>query len=349
MAKSVLGNDPFQRGAASRRPLAVPAEPQPGKPRAASRSKGWKARNRVEASSAQTSSPGEEQPPTHLSPDSTQRLGEPPVGPAVDLRENRGQLFQQAYRVLRATIGLPGAPVDEFGADPELVRDLSPFADFLYDRYWRVSVEGASQVPRSNAMLVANHASALPFDGPMLRLAVARQRADLPEARWLADESILKIPILGPLLKGMGAVRATPENALHLLSAPKPLIVFPEGAQGAGKSFKRRYELKPFGRGGFVRIAARANAPIVPVAMVGPQEAMPVLAKLPIESFGLPYLPLTVPPLPTKWWIRFGEPLEVEVNQDDRSQVAAFAERVRAAVQEMIRQMLSSRRSIFAG
>jgi 1-acyl-sn-glycerol-3-phosphate acyltransferase len=345
MAKGVLGNDPFQRGAASRTPLPVPAEPQQSRPRAATRSKGWKARNRIEGGSADTSNVREVQAAPDLSRDRSQRSSEP----TADVTENRGQFLYQAYRVLRAAVGLRRAHVDEFVEDAQLVHDLSPLADFLYDRYWRISVEGASQVPRSSSMLVANHAGALPFDGPMLRLAIARQRADLPEARWLADESILRIPILGPVLRGMGAVRATPENALQLLSVPSPLIVFPEGAHGASKSLKRRYELRPFGRGGFVKIAARAKAPIVPVAIVGPPEAMPVLAKLPIESFGLPYLPLTVPPLPIKWLIRFGEPLDVAVDQDDRSQVAAFAERVRAAVQEMLRQMLTSRRSIFAG
>jgi 1-acyl-sn-glycerol-3-phosphate acyltransferase len=350
MAKGVLGNDPFQRGAASRGPPPPHSGVEKPKARPAGRTRGWKARAGAEGS-----------PPTARLPDEVPARPDPELGrsrglpenavaPSLNLGDVSIQLLKGTYRALRTVLGLTEPPVDAYGEDPELMRQLSPLADFLHDRYWRVSVQGAAQIPVGSCLIVANHAGALPLDGPMLRLAIARHRPDLPAARWLAEENVLQVPILGVLLRRIGAVRATPENALQLLADRKPLIVFPEGMHGATKSFRRRYELRPFGRGGFVKIAARARAPIVPVAIVGAGEAMPMLASLPIQSFGLPYLPVTVPPLPTKWLIRVGEPLEIEqIDPEDASEIARWTERVRGSVQQMLHDILSSRRSIFGG
>src|SRR5260370_4394784 len=108
----------------------------------------------------------------------------------------------------------------------------------------------------------------------MVRFALGRHRPEA-DTRWLADESILQLPLLGALLTRIGAVRASPENALQILSDRKQLIVFPEGTHAANKSFTRRYELKPVGRGGFVKIAARAPVPIVQVAIVGAAASAP--------------------------------------------------------------------------
>ncbi len=349
MAKVVLGNDPFRRGAALREGPPPSAAVDQTQRQAPARRKGWKARTRTGASPKSR----EAVPPpvaANAEPDRTETAHERGIAPQADAGQAAVQLLRGGYRAIRTALGLLEAPLDAYGEDPELVRELSPLASFLFDTYWRVSVEGAANLPGGPCLLAANHAGALPLDGPMVRLAIARQRPDLPPARWLAEESVLRVPLLGVLLNRIGAVRATPANALRLLEEQKPLIVFPEGTHGAGKSFRRRYELRPFGRGGFVKIALRARAPIVPVAIVGAGEAMPVLATVPLQSFGIPHLPLTLPPLPTKWVIRFGEPLAVELGEEDEAaQIARWTERVRTLVEQMLQGILSSRRSLFAG
>jgi len=366
MAKGVLGNDPFQRGAA-RRESPHPAVEQP-KPRSPARSKGWKARTSSEdkaprsslgsdaAPSVSDAAPAvsdvaptlsDAAPTVHRKPAAEGVQGERAFIPPSSLE--KADLLNGIYRAVRAALGLIDGPVDSYGEDAQLVRNLAPLADFLHDRYWRISIEGADKLPSGSCLLVANHAGALPIDGPMLRFALARHRPE-PGARWLADESILQLPLLGALLTRIGAVRASPENALQILADRKQLIVFPEGTHAANKSFSRRYELKPFGRGGFVKIAARARVPIVPVAIVGAGDALPVLVSLPIQSFGLPCLPLTLPPLPSKWSIRIGEPLDVnQVDPGDATEIARCTEWSRASVQGMLQNILSCRRSIFSG
>src|SRR5204863_8460715 len=135
--------------------------------------------------------------------------------------------------------------------------------------YVRVTVEGADRVPAGACIIVANHSGALPLDGPVLHHALKRERSDLPDARWLVEDQIFHAPMLGLLMNRLGAVRAHPENAVRLLEEGRPVIVFPEGFLGISKPFTQRYQLKRFGRGGYVKLALKASVPIVPCAIVG--------------------------------------------------------------------------------
>jgi len=255
---------------------------------------------------------------------------------------------------VKTSLGISaGTQVDAYGKDAELVETFQPISDFLYDRYWRVSVIGADHIPEGGAILVGNHSGAIPADGPVLRQALQRERPDLPEARWLVEDQIFDTAFLGTLFNRMGAVRACPENAFRLLEERRPVIVFPEGIQGIGKPFAQRYQLKRLGRGGFAKLAVRAGMPIIPVAIVGAEESWPLLAKLPVRFLGLPYWPVTPPPLPAKWTVRFGEPLRPLAtgadSADDPGVVQPLVDGTRGAIEGMLRALLDERRSIFRG
>ncbi|NOK04793.1 MULTISPECIES: lysophospholipid acyltransferase family protein [Myxococcus] len=259
--------------------------------------------------------------------------------------------------MLRAGLGTGGgANLDEYGKDPSLVERLEPVLEFLYSQYWRVSVQGVDHVPPGAAILVANHSGALPYDGLVMSMALTRERPDLREPRWLVEDQVFHAPMVGTLFNRLGAVRACPENALRLLDEHRPLVVFPEGYQALSKPFGERYRLKRFGRGGFVKLALRTGAPIVPVAIVGAEETSPLLGRIPASFLGLPYVPLTPLgplPLPAKWSIRFGEPIGVEdlapEAADDLGEVQRLTERTREAIQSMLQSLLRERRSVFAG
>lgn len=260
--------------------------------------------------------------------------------------------LMEAMRTSLGTGG--GSRLDDYGKDAGLVENLQPVLDFLYEQYWRVSVEGVDQVPHGAAILVANHSGALPYDGLVMSQVLVRERPDLLEPRWLVEDQVFHAPMLGTLFNRLGAVRASPENALRLLDERRPLVVFPEGYQGASKPFAERYRLKRFGRGGFVKLALRTGAPIVPVAIVGAEETSPLLGRIPGGFLGFPSLPLTsLGPLPAKWTIRFGEPLTMEglpaESADDLGEVQRLTERTRESIQAMLQALLRERRSVFAG
>ena len=280
-------------------------------------------------------------------------------GSLVDaLREAPGLLaeawsaLEAALRAVRAGLGTGGGEqLDVYGRDTRLSEAVAPLVDFLYSRWFRVEVEGAAHVPPGGALLVANHAGALPLDGPMLHEALRRERPDLPEARWLAEDQVFYAPLLGTLFNRLGAVRASPDSAVRLLAEGRPVLVFPEGIQGIGKPFRDRYRLQRFGRGGFVKLALRTGRPILPVAIMGAEETLPLLGKLPGGLLGVPYVPVTPVPLPAKWRIRLGEPISVPAGakETDLSVVESLVDATRNTIEHMLRELLGARGGVFLG
>ena len=254
-----------------------------------------------------------------------------------------GGALKGLLNAVRTSAGLASrsTEVDRWGKDAALSTSLRPLATLLYEKYWRVRVEGAEQLPQGPCVIVANHAGALPLDGPVLHLALRRERPDLEESRWLLEDQIFHAPFVGVLANRLGAVRANPENAMRLLQERRPVIVFPEGFHGLSKPFTERYQLRRFGRGGYVKIALRAGVPIIPAAIVGGEESMPLLGKIPGGLFGVEYLPITLPPLPARWHLRFAAPISMEGAPAEPEHDLAWVERKNLAVRDQIEAMLT--------
>jgi 1-acyl-sn-glycerol-3-phosphate acyltransferase len=256
--------------------------------------------------------------------------------------------------------------VDAFGFDRKFSERLLPFFEFLYTVWWRVETTGVENVPGEGpALIVANHSGVLPYDGIMIRLAVRHEHPARRDCRMLALDMFALLPFLAPLLARTGAVRASQENGERLLRSGELVGVFPEGVKGVGKRYAQRYKLARFGRGGFVRLALRTGAKIVPAAVVGAEEIHPVLARADWigRPIGLPYLPITpsfpllgplgVIPLPTKWSIDFADPVPLErygpEAAEDPILVNRLSEEVRSRVQRMLDGRLARRRSVWFG
>jgi 1-acyl-sn-glycerol-3-phosphate acyltransferase len=287
------------------------------------------------------------------------------VGVYAELRHRAARandLFVR-FRMLARGLG-----VDDFGYDPAAARWAEPLLGFLFRRWWRVEVLDVERVPaRGPVMLVANHGGALlPYDALMIATALRTLHPAGRQARPLVEDYLYHLPHLGTWLARMGAVRADRGNARRLLGAGAPIIVFPEGQRGLGKPYGQRYHLQRFGRGGFVSLCLETRAPLVPVSVIGAEEAHPVIARAVTAGrlLGLPYLPITptfpwlgplgLLPLPSKWTIRFGEPIDLAALHDgadpeDPALVGRLREEIRQRVQRMVLDGLRRRRSIFFG
>ncbi|TWF94908.1 lysophospholipid acyltransferase family protein [Saccharopolyspora dendranthemae] len=256
--------------------------------------------------------------------------------------------------------------VDEFGFDEELtdevlLRLIRPF----YEKWFRVETIGAHNVPDSGALVVANHSGTLPWDALMTTVALHDHHPAERHLRMLGADLVFRMPMLGPLARKAGHTLACSPDAERLLTGGELVGVWPEGFKGIGKPFKDRYKLQRFGRGGFVSAALRTGAPIIPCAIVGAEEIYPKLADLkPIARLlGLPYFPVTplfphfgplgAVPLPSKWYIEFGEPIETsgypEGAADDPMLVFSLSDQVRENIQQMLYRLLSQRTSVFLG
>jgi 1-acyl-sn-glycerol-3-phosphate acyltransferase len=271
-----------------------------------------------------------------------------------------------ATSIVRSSAPFEGDEVDEFGYDPAYERRLYPILELLYDKYFRVEVHGVDKVPaEGRCLLVANHSGTLPIDGLILRMAVRREHPRRRDVRWLAEDGVFHFPFIGNMTNRMGAVRACQENAQRLLENEALVAVFPEGQKGIGKLFRDRYKLQRFGRGGFVKLGLRTRTPVVPVAIVGGEEASPILARVEYlaKAIGIPYLPVTptfpllgpagLLPAPTKWKIFFGDPIDLAgrdpAEADDEVVVGRLTERVRGEIQSMLDRAVADRRSIWFG
>jgi 1-acyl-sn-glycerol-3-phosphate acyltransferase len=240
--------------------------------------------------------------------------------------------------------------------------------EFLYRYYFRVEAEGIENVPsEGGALLVSNHAGALPPDAPMIAKAI-KEEHPRPRPLYLTVEHFFKgYPGFSMLLPKIGGVAAHPANVHRLLYDERQLVlVFPEGRKGTEKLYKDRYKLRRFGRGGFVEAAMRAQAPIVPIALVGAEEAAPIFAHFTAlqRLTGLLYFPLTptfphggllgmAGYLPAKFLIRFLEPVRTDDMGDepweDKGLVQTVAHEIRTRIQENLLDMVGKRKSVWFG
>ncbi len=256
--------------------------------------------------------------------------------------------------------------VDEWGRSERTRALARALYEPLYSKWFRAEWDGLEKIPvDGGALLVANHAGAIPSDAPVIMHGIEKELGR--PVYGLADYFFRTLPVVGTLWARAGGVSARPANAYRLLKEQQQLaLVFPEGTKGPSKSFTDRYQLRRFGRGGFVEIAMRAGVPVVPIAVVGSEEAMPVLLRLPAVSraLGLPYFPVTanllafgpvgiVLPFPAKFKLRVLDPIRFDVppNQErySKSRVMEESERVRSELQEAIYDMLRDRRSVWFG
>jgi 1-acyl-sn-glycerol-3-phosphate acyltransferase len=253
---------------------------------------------------------------------------------------------------------------DEWGVDWEFLDVVRPFFTFLYKVYWRVSATGTENIPvQGRTLLVANHSGQLPWDGMMIAAAVMNEHIAQRLVRTLYSDWVPRVPFFSAWLVRMGQTLATEDNGTRLLEQDELVAIFPEGYKGIGKLYRDRYKLARFDQGGFVKMALETQAPIIPVSVVGAEETYISLAKSATGAklTGLPYFPIspTFPwlgllglvPLPTRWYIDFGEPTVLDDYGPGAAQnlvlVSQLSDQVRNTIQEMIHARLAQRSSVF--
>jgi len=256
--------------------------------------------------------------------------------------------------------------VDEWGRSEQLREVVRRIYDPVYEHWFRVEWDGFDKIPaEGGALIVANHAGAIPTDAPSIMHGIER---DLGRPVYgLADEIFKRIPVVNVGWSRLGGVQAHPDNAYRLLREQQQLVmVFPEGSKGPGKTYSERYQLRRFGRGGFVQIAMRSGVPIIPMSIVGSEETMPILFKVPMlaRALGVPYFPVTanmlalgplgiIVPFPAKIRIRVLDPVHFDVPPEQprysRSRVMDASEQIRQTIQDSLHDMLRQRRGVWSG
>src|SRR3954449_7393757 len=260
----------------------------------------------------------------------------------------------------------PERQLNDWGRSERIEGLIDRLYDFYYRYYFRCEVEGIENVPASGgALLVSNHSGALPPDAPMIGKAIKEEHPHPRPLNITVEHFFKGYPGFSMLIPKIGCVAAHPANVQRLLFDEEQLVlVFPEGRKGTEKLYKDRYRLRRFGRGGFVEAAMRAHAPIVPVCVVGAEEAAPIFAHVSLlqKLTGFIYFPITptfphfgllgmLGYLPAKFKIRFLEPIHIDDPEAyrDKSLVQTVAHEVRARIQENVWDMVGKRESVWFG
>lgn len=276
------------------------------------------------------------------------------------LRERlRAWTWELGGEELRARLAKLTPPGNEYGVDPfgfDLDYAIAAIAPLLwmYKKYFRVEVHGVERVPaEGRVLLVGNHSGQLPFDAAMIALSLLVERDPPRVVRALVERWIPTLPFISTAMARLGQVVGTPDNCRRLLAADEAILVFPEGVRGLNKPWSEAYRLQKFGRG-FMRLALEANAPIVPVGVVGAEEQSPAIADLrPLARLlSMPALPLTATllpfPLPTRHRLWFGEPLRFEGSPEaEDPEIDEKVDRVRDAVAALLAEGLAARKGVF--
>lgn len=262
---------------------------------------------------------------------------------------------EEMTRLSRLSYANAGHGYDAFGLHPDVVAFGEAMVAPLYDKYFRVRSRGHEHIPADGpAVLAGNHSGAIPLDGMMLWLDVLRHTEPPRVARAVADHFVPLIPLIGTLFARGGMVGGSRGNARTLLERGELLMIFPEGVPGIAKHFKDRYRLQDW-RVGHVELAIRHGAPVIPVGIVGAEEQMPQIGRIPVSVAGMPFIPITLTPfpMPVRYHILYGPPVPVHKDYrpehaDDPAAVREAAARVKSAVALLIEEGLAGRTGIFS-
>ena len=239
--------------------------------------------------------------------------------------EALGAAARQAQRALTADLD---------DRDPDYIRENLPLSWLLATLWYRAEVRNMGNVPEQGpVLLVGNHTGGnMSPEVIVLPLAFSTYFGVERPFYQLAHNLVLASPA-GPFLRRYGAMAASHEHAEEALRAGAAVLVFPGGDWEVHRPSWERNKVDLAGRRGFIKLALKANVPVVPVVTIGGQETALFLSRgawlakltgadrylrlkvLPI-SLSLPWI-LNVGdllghlPLPAKITIEVGRPIDL--------------------------------------
>ncbi len=246
----------------------------------------------------------------------------------------------------RATKPLGSLEYDRWGYHQGTGRTVAAVTRLFYERYFRVEAFGREHIPENGRiMIVSNHSGYLPLDAALIGYSMLTNPFGPRIPRALIERFFPAVPYLGNFMSAIGAVAGGWQHCRDLLLHDEAVIVFPEGIRGSGKGFSKRYQLQRFSAG-FVETAIETGTPVIPVAVVGCEEALPMLGSLDglAARMGLPYLAVAPPfPVPVKITIEFGEPMRLSGPVECEEDLEHMAEEVKQRIRKLLQTGLDRR------
>jgi len=271
---------------------------------------------------------------------------------------------EEYQRLLDIKINDLGFGYDPFGLELESAMAAFAVAKQVYKYWFRVESFGVENVPQEGpVMITPNHSGALPIDAVMIGVDLAVKMNKPRLMRAVVDNFAGFLPFINTFFYRCGQIIGARRNFEELLKRGELAVVFPEGDKGTGKRYSDRYKPIPFNVG-FMELSLLHKTPIVPAAVIGAEEQYPFmfnlkpLAKLlnfpyfPVTPLVLLFGPLGALPLPTKYYIYYGEALHFyrdyppETVKDPET-IHKLVRLVQDRVEELIATGLKTRKGVF--
>lgn len=256
---------------------------------------------------------------------------------------------QQYVNVFPNRVGTHG--FDAWGFNIRNMKNSMRFTKFLYETFYKVEAFGLENIPKDGrCLIIPNHSGQLPFDGMLVGYALITNPNGPRAPKAMVERFLPSVPFIGNWLSSVGAVIGDPLNCERMLDNEEAVIVFPEGVRGSNKLYKHRYQLQRFGTG-FMHLAMKHNAPIIPVGIIGMEETIRSYADIkPLaKALGMPVAPLVIPFIfPSKVYIYFGKPIYFENDVYKEHDIKERVEVVKAAINELIQEGLQKRQAYLA-
>ncbi len=181
--------------------------------------------------------------------------------------------------------------------NPEAIKSWMPVLEWFYRHYFRVQTDGWQHIPPEGKMLiVGSHNGGLPSpDTSMFMYDWFRRFGYERPAYALMHPSAWTVPNLARLAVEVGAVRAHPKMAIAALQRGAPVLVYPGGAEDLFRPYYLRHQIYFAGRKGFIKLALREGAPVVPIISYGAHDTLIVLGDFyeqvqQLHEWGFPWI-----------------------------------------------------------
>ena len=168
-------------------------------------------------------------------------------------------------------------PAQQF--DPDFMRRLVAKME-IFTSYFGAEVRGMDRVPKSPVLLIGNHSGGIITpDTSAVYAAWYRARGFDDPLMGLAFDGIYGVPGWRELMRKIGQMPASMDNAEAALGQGHSVLLYPGGAYEVFRPWKDRNRIAFKGRKGFIRLALRAGVPVVPVVGHGGHETTIVLTR----------------------------------------------------------------------
>jgi 1-acyl-sn-glycerol-3-phosphate acyltransferase len=246
--------------------------------------------------------------------------------------------------------------VGSYGYDPWgfNINGIKPFVGagkFFYDNYFRVETHGMENIPKNGrCLIIANHSGQLPLDAMMLGYSMVTNEHAPRAPKGMYERFVPQVPFISSIFSQWGGTVGDPENCIKMLENEEAVMVFPEGARGISKPYKKKYQLQRFGLG-FMYMALQTKSPIIPVGIVGCEESIINFGNIDIlqRLIKFPAAPALIPfVFPSKVIINVGKPMYFEGDASREYQVQDMVDTVKAEIKNLMNTGLKQRKGIFS-